>query len=118
MGLVMVYILFWRHGDRDLDFWTPSQRILENIRTDSAFLASERLLCFTKCLELDSASMQGLWKESRVKTLTPGGAPYKYLISLQTEKEHLEATVIYSNYQHRLLSLKSYTHPRTCDCDQ
>ena len=43
IGLVLVYFMFGRDDSRDLDIWTPEQRILEDIRLDSIFMNSEKL---------------------------------------------------------------------------
>ena len=116
LGLLMVYILFFRHSERDLDFWTPSQRVLEDIRHDTAFLESAVLTCFTQCLELSEDQETALWRDSKVKSLNPGGNPYRYLISLKTDLVHLEATLEKREDRYSFVQLKSYTNPKTCDC--
>ncbi len=116
LGLIMVYVLFLRHGDRDLDFWTPDQRVLEAIRMDSVFHISQPLICFTDCLELDSTEVAEFWTLAKVKSLNPGGSPYRYLVSLDKDGHHLEATIEQEGGKHRLLALKSYSNPKTCDC--
>lgn len=116
LGLIVVYMTFLRNKDRDLDFWTPSQRVLESIRSDERFQKSRELDCYAQCLSLDSATIKSLWKDAKVKSLNPGGEPYRYMLSLETENEHLEASIEQQKGEHELLSIKSYTNPKSCDC--
>jgi len=118
IGLILVYFIFLRDGSRDLDIWTPSQRILEDIRKDSVFRNSEKLLCFQDCLHLSDATLMALWTDAEVKSLNPGGDPYRYLVSLRTDTQQLEAEVELQGKKRTLLYLRDYTNPASCDCDQ
>ncbi|MEX2597577.1 MAG: hypothetical protein WEC59_11665 [Salibacteraceae bacterium] len=116
IGLVMVYFIFGRDDSRDLDMWTPSQRILENIRLDSAFQRSGQLGCFQSCLNLGDSTVLSLWTDAEVKTLTPGGDPYRYLITLRTETRHIEAEVERQGDDQRLVYIKDNQNPVVCEC--
>lgn len=55
LGLIMVYVMF---GDRELNTWTPSKRVLTAIDSSSV-LISERAKCQMTCLNLQTND----WKE-------------------------------------------------------
>ncbi|MEQ9187405.1 MAG: hypothetical protein RLP15_06685 [Cryomorphaceae bacterium] len=116
IGLVMVYFMFMRDDSRDLDIWTPSQRVLEDIRNDSVFQATPRLACFQDCNEISAEQMLALWTDSEVKSLNPGGDPYRYLVELETETVHLSAE-LERRKRFSLLYIKDINHPNHCDCD-
>lgn len=118
IGLVMVYFMFGRDDSRDLDIWTPEQRILEDIRKDSNFMTSEKLACFQDCLSMNDSVLLSLFTDSKNKSLNPGGNPYRYLVYLKTDELHLEAEVEKdTNYHHTLLSMRDLQHPTNCSCE-
>ena len=102
IGLIVVYVLFKNGEDRDLDIWTPEQRILEDIRNDDTFQKSEKLACYVSCLRLPDTLMTQLWIDSKTKSLNPGGNPYKYLISLKTDKLYIHISLYIQMYMHIL----------------
>lgn len=116
IGLVMVYFMFMRDDSRDLDIWTPSQRVLEDIRNDSAFQATPRLACFQDCNAITEEQLLALWTDSEVKSLNPGGDPYRYLVELENETVHLSAE-LERRKRFSLLYIKDINHPNHCDCD-
>lgn len=116
IGLVMVYFMFFRNDTRDLDIWTPSQRILEEVRGDSVFLNSPALACYTNCLALDEQTMEKLWKDSEVSSLHPGGKPYRYLVSLNMDGINIEAE-LEKNTLYTLVSLIDKDNPTACECN-
>jgi len=118
IGLIMVYLMFGRDDSRDLDIWTPSQRILEEIRNDSILQNSGQLACFKACLNLTEDEMTEFWTESSVKSLNPGGDPYRYLISLKTDERHLEAELEKAGEQYILQFVKDNQNPVACTCDE
>lgn len=118
IGLVLVYFMFLRDDSRDLDIWTPSQRILEDIRNDTAFRSSALLACYQSCLVLNDQELMALWTDSKVKSLNPGGNPYRYLISLQDNNRHLEAEIELMGKKRRLLYLRDQQNPKDCPCNE
>lgn len=112
----MVYVFFGRDDSRDLDIWTPSQRMLEDIRNDSMLQHSERMRCFQECHSLSDSLLLSLWTDSEVKSLNPGGDPYRYLITLRTEDDHFEAEVERDEYRLTLLFIKNNQNPQSCGC--
>ena len=116
IGLIIVYVMFLRDDSRDLDIWTPSQRILEEVRGDSLFQISERLQCYQACLSLSDSSMAQLWTESEVKSLNPGGDPYKYAIALKEGDMHIEAE-LEKTTSYKLIYIKDHNSPQACACD-
>lgn len=116
LGLIMVYFFFGRDDSRDLDIWTPSQRILEDIRLDSAFHESERLICYTTCLGIAEEDLVELWKESEVTSLNPGGDPYRYQIELSTDGHSYEAIVERIEKKHTLVGISDKKNPTDCEC--
>ena len=116
IGLIIVYIMFGRDDSRDLDIWTPSQRVLEAIREDSTFLRSEALSCYQDCLGMTDSTLLSLWTDSEVKSLNPGGNPYRYLISLRTDNDHFEAIVELNDERHTLSLMKNNQKPTSCAC--
>jgi hypothetical protein len=116
IGMILVYVLFLRDDSRDLDIWTPSQRILEEIRGDSVMQATERYACFQSCIGLTNEQMLQLWTDSEVESLNPGGDPYRYKISLQTDDLNLEAE-LERRKRYTLLFIQDLNDPKTCDCD-
>ncbi len=119
IGLIMVYVLFKNGEDRNLDIWTPEQRILEEIRNDSVFQASDKLACYVECVTLPDSLMIKLWVDSETKSLNPGGDPYKYLIILKTEQHHIEAQIEWDKENpRRILLLRDLQNPADCHCDE
>ena len=118
LGLVVVTVLFFRDDSRDLDIWTPEQRILEDIRNDKVLQQSDRMKCFQECLELSDEEMTNLWTDSKTKSLNPGGNPYKYLISLADAESHLEAEVHWDKKTRTLIYIRDKRHPADCHCDE
>ncbi|NQV53634.1 MAG: hypothetical protein HQ500_10650 [Flavobacteriales bacterium] len=116
IGLVMVYFMFMRDDSRDLDIWTPSQRVLEDIRNDSVFQSTPRLACFQACNDLSDEVLMQLWTDADVKSLNPGGDPYRYSITLETDDLHLEAE-LERRKRFSLLFIKDLENPTDCDCD-
>jgi hypothetical protein len=118
IGLVLVYFMFGRDDSRDLDIWTPEQRILEDIRLDSIFMHSEKLACFQACLTMNDSVLMSLFTDSENKSLNPGGNPYRYLVYLKTDDLHLEAEVEKdTNKQHTLIRMRDLQHPTDCHCE-
>lgn len=118
IGLILVYFMFLRDDSRDLDIWTPSQRILEDIRNDSIFLHSGELLCFKDCLQLSDTILVKLWTDATVKSLNPGGDPYRYLISLDEGGLDFEAEIELQDKKRTLLYLRDRKNPGNCACDR
>lgn len=116
IGLIMVYIFFGRDDSRDLDIWTPSQRVLEDIRNDSAFHLSEPIQCYTDCLTLSEEDLKVLWTDSEVTSLNPGGDPYRYQIQVSIEERKLEAIVERTEKKHALIGIKDSQNPMNCEC--
>lgn len=116
IGLVLVYVIFGRDDNRDLDIWTPSQRVLEDIRNDTSFQSSNELACFVDCLGLDSNAVRSLWKDSEVKSLNPGGNPYRYLIRLKTDSRILEAEIVKDEDRMELKFIRDNQNPVSCAC--
>lgn len=116
LGLVAVVVLFWRTDDRDLDKWTPEQRILEAIREDSAFQSSPALQCYAKCLGLSQSQLDDLWKNAQVKSLNPGGNPYRY--QLATALPDSVVAVVEQREIHRLLSMQRAGKGQSCACHE
>jgi len=118
IGLIMVYIMFGNDDSRDLDIWTPSQRVLEEIRNDSILNESEKMRCHQVCLELSDSLLLSIWTDAQVESLNPGGKPYRYAISLETDNQHLLAVVERNEAkEQRLISIEDKIHPTTCDCE-
>lgn len=118
LGLIMVYLFFGRDDSRDLDIWTPEQRILEAIRQDSVFMESEKLHCFQSCLNMDDSLVLALFTNSENKSLNPGGNPYRYWINLETDDLHYEAIVEKDSLQkHKLVYIKNLDQQTNCACD-
>ena len=116
LGLLAVYVIF--SGDeRDLDIWTPEQRILEDIRNDSAFLVSERMECFVKCIGLSDETVTALWTDSETKSLKPGGSPYQYLILLEQDDRTIEAEIEWDKEVRTLKYIRDPKNPVECPCD-
>jgi hypothetical protein len=116
IGLVLVYVIFGRDDSRDLDIWTPSQRVLEEIRNDTSFQSSERLACYANCLHLDTSRLAALWKDSEVKSLNPGGNPYIYLITLKSDSSLIEAEITRDNRGMELKFIRDNQNPVSCAC--
>ncbi|MBT3648804.1 MAG: hypothetical protein HN542_11245 [Flavobacteriales bacterium] len=116
IGLIMVYFFFGRDDSRDLDIWTPSQRILEDIRNDSVFHESERLICYTDCLDISEDDLISIWKDSEVTSLNPGGDPYRYQIDLVTANRSYEAIVERIDKKHSLVGISDKQNPQSCEC--
>lgn len=118
IGLIMVYIMFGNDDSRDLDIWTPSQRILEEIRNDSLLNASETMACYQQCLGLSDSLLLSIWTDAEVKSLNPGGKPYRYSITLETDDQHFEALVERNEKEEqRLLSIEDKLHTTNCNCE-
>ena len=119
IGLILVYVLFKNGEDRNLDIWTPEQRILEDIRNDEEFQKSNKLACYVNCLNLPDSLMTQLWIDSQTKSLNPGGEPYRYLITLKTDANHIEARIEWDKKNPReLLMLRDMQNPADCQCDE
>jgi len=119
LGLIAVYLIFSKSDDRNLDIWTPSQRILEDIRNDSIFQESKALDCYQNCLKLSDDYMKELWTEGKTKSLNPGGDPYRYLISMANDDKHIEAEIEWQKGNSRtLISMRDMRNPIDCNCDQ
>ena len=116
IGLIVVYIMFGRDDSRDLDIWTPSQRVLEDLRNDSILQQSERMACFQACHGMSDSLLLSLWTDAEVKSLNPGGDPYRYLISLRTANDHFEAEVERTESSTTLLFIKNNQNPQPCAC--
>lgn len=117
IGLIIVVIFFMRDDSRDLDIWTPEQRILEDIRKDSLFLAHARLDCFQQCLGMSDEQLTALWTDSKTRSLNPGGEPYIYLISLTTDEHHYEAEMTWDKKKRTLRYIRDLKNPKDCNCD-
>lgn len=118
LGLILVYLFFGRDDSRDLDIWTPEQRILEAIRQDTLFLRSEKLACFQSCLQMSDSMLLALFTDSENKSLNPGGNPYRYWIKLEKGDDHFEAVVEKDSVQkHNLIYLKDLNNKTPCTCD-
>jgi hypothetical protein len=116
IGLIIVYLMFGRDDSRDLDIWTPSQRVLEDLRNDSILQSSARMECFQACHAMSDSLLLSLWTDSEVKSLNPGGDPYRYLISLRTDQDHFEAEVERTADRSKLLFIKNNQNPKSCVC--
>ncbi len=116
LGLLAVYVIF-TGDERDLDIWTPEQRILEDIRNDSVFLESERMACYVECIGLSDETVTALWKDSETKSLNPGGSPYKYLILLEQEDRTIEAEIEWDKRTRTLKYIRDPKNPIECPCD-
>ncbi|MEZ4720787.1 MAG: hypothetical protein R2813_02800 [Flavobacteriales bacterium] len=117
IGLIIVVIMFWRDDSRDMDIWTPEQRILEDIRLDSIFLDGKTLHCYQECLGLTDDQLSSLWTNSKTKSLNPGGNPYIYLISLSEDELRLEAEIEWDKKRRKLLAMRDMTNPKSCSCE-
>ena len=104
IGLIAVYVMFRNSEDRNLDIWTPEQRILEDIRNDSLFQKSPRLVCYINCQSLSEKELQVLWSESDVKSMNPGGNPYVYRISCTAFDRELELEIEWKKGEKRKLT--------------
>lgn len=116
IGLIIVVIFFMRDDTRDLDIWTPEQRILEDIRADSVLLAGPRMKCFQTCLDMSDEELLTLWTDSKTKSLNPGGDPYLYLISLTTDDHHYEAEIEWDKETRQLHYIRDLKNPQDCAC--
>jgi hypothetical protein len=56
LGLLLCWILFFRHNDRDTTGWTPQSRVLKFIEKSREINADSSMLCKLKCngITLDS----------------------------------------------------------------
>lgn len=118
LGLIMTYVIFSKSEDRNLDIWTPEQRVLEDIRNDSVFLEAPKLRCYLNCLDVTSDELAALWTEGSVKSLRPGGDPYLYQIQFATDDRHLEATVSWDKVARELKSFRDLRNPKDCACNE
>lgn len=116
IGLVMVYIFFGKDDSRDLDIWTPSQRILEEVRADSSLLNGSVWNCVLTCLSLDSAQAIALITDAQVESLNPGGNPYRYKISLKENNLHVSVVLAKLNARFRLESSTNEITGEQCSC--
>ena len=111
LGLIMVYVMFGNDDSRDLDIWTPSQRILEEIRNDSVLLESEEMICYQECLELSDSLLLSIWTDAEVESLNPGGKPYQYAITLETDEVAYRAIVERNEAEEqRLIKIERCVH--------
>jgi len=118
LGLIMVYVMFGNDDSRDLDIWTPSQRILEEIRNDSVLLESEEMICYQECLELSDSLLLSIWTDAEVESLNPGGKPYQYAITLETDDVAYRAIVERNEAEEqRLIKIEDKKTTTYCDCD-
>jgi len=114
----MVYVMFGNDDSRDLDIWTPSQRILEEIRNDSVLLESEEMICYQECLELSDSLLLSIWTDAEVESLNPGGKPYQYAITLETDEVAYRAIVERNEAEEqRLIKIEDKKTTTYCDCD-
>ncbi|HEY6159937.1 MAG TPA: hypothetical protein VI112_01905 [Bacteroidia bacterium] len=63
MGCVLVYFLLWR--GRDMSFWTPNNRILDDIR-HAKITYSAAAKCKLKCLDMTKADVNVAFKYGSV----------------------------------------------------
>ena len=119
LGLIAVYLIFSKSDDRDLDIWTPSQRILEDIRNDAVFQESKALDCYKNCLKLSDGYMKEFWIEGKTTSLNPGGDPYHYLISMVNDDKYIEVEIEWKKgYSRTLITMRDLRNPIDCNCDQ
>lgn len=117
IGLLMVYFMFFRESERDLDKWMPEQRILEEIREDSLLIHSASFGCAVNCYQLNDLDLAELLHEGQVKSLSPGGNPYVYQISYSDGEKALEMKVEKQNDVLNFVYLKDLKNTATnCNC--
>jgi hypothetical protein len=117
IGILIVIVMFWRDDSRDLDIWMPDQRVLEDIRNDSLFLAKDRLHCFRNCAQISEETLSKMWVDGKWRCLNPGGDPYRYLISYVIDDQHIEAEIEWDKISRKLIYLRDKANPKTCECD-
>lgn len=89
LGLVMVYVMF---GDRELNTWVPSKRVLTAIDSSSVTI-SERAKCQITCLNLQENEWKKLQADATVNfsesNVNKEPCPVYHLESVYKNEEHL-----------------------------
>lgn len=118
IGLIAVYFMFRNSEERNLDIWTPEQRILEDIRNDSVFQNSDRLACYVDCLSLTEEELKTLWSKSEVKSVNPGGNPYVYKLTCTAGQSEFELELEWNKGSKRYLKyIKNQNPDLNCTCE-
>lgn len=78
MGLILVYVLLIRQGDRDIWFWLPQDKVAFAIQDDSILVHSPSFQCFYTCSGLDSSGLASFLRESDFEIVRKDPFEYQF----------------------------------------
>tara|TARA_R110002072_G_scaffold180888_6_gene336948 strand:+ start:2001 stop:2369 length:369 start_codon:yes stop_codon:yes gene_type:complete len=115
LGLLIVYVLF---GDRELNTWTPQQRILTAIDSSEVSF-SDRAICLIKCLQLQDNEWKEIQKTAKVdfseSATKRKPCPSYRLNATYREKSYVLIWEVCEK-QERVKLLTIVEEGRSCDC--
>ncbi|MGD1845305.1 MAG: hypothetical protein ACFB10_07925 [Salibacteraceae bacterium] len=76
IGLILVYVLIIRRGERDFSFWFPQNKVAFAIQDDSVLVKAPRFSCMLACSGLDSAGLASFLRESEFEIIRRD--PFEY----------------------------------------
>lgn len=121
LGLVVTWALVLRNRNADeYLMWTPSERILGDIRADSNTVLPDNFNCLLDCIEITSLDYENLTHDGKVnyKRSSPRENPKIYLIEHEVENRMIEAVYEFTETEQRLVKLSVANQPANCECNE
>lgn len=122
LGLILTWALVLRNRNMaDLLAWTPSERVLNELRADSTLKNPSNLACFLQCNGVNSLAYEQLFSNGNVlfSESTPRGEHKMYRIETTLEnKRVLFADFIFSETQIVLNDMQVRGENNSCDCNE
>lgn len=122
LGLILTWALVLRNRNMaDLLAWTPSERVLNELRADSTLKNPSNLVCFLHCNGVNSLDYEQLFSNGNVlfNESTPRGEHKMYRIETKLEnKRVLFADFIFSDTQIELNDMQVRGENNSCDCNK
>jgi hypothetical protein len=122
LGLILTWALVLRNRNMaELLAWTPSERVLNELRADSTLKNPLTLACYLQCNRVNSLNYEQLFSDGNVlfSESIPRGEHKMYRIETKLEdKRVLFADFVFSDTQIVLNDMQVRGENNSCDCNE
>ncbi len=119
LGCVVVYILLFNNRDRDLSFWFPGQRVLNEISSGLNPISDYQ--CQMDCEQLFPSDIEALFKDGDVdfESSKPRQEIKEYVVNyLADDGFAIKAVFSIQDTTIRMIELRSTKHIDDCECPE
>ncbi len=119
LGSIVVWAMILRNRNVDEYLrWTPGERILEEIRTDSNTVLPANFMCLLDCSELTTLDYKNLINKGSVdfKKSSPRETPRKYVVEYKDNDRTTTAVFHFMNDEQHLKKIFVNGPEPVCNC--